>query len=229
MGKTLYDRVVERLEELGKSAREVSIEAGLGPDGIRDIKRGRSPGPHRLKALAAELGCSVDDLLGGPSGRRAPAESSPPSATTIPEIDGTLGAGLGGATDLVNVTGDDGYTISRDAVLADWSLPEPYLTTELRVRAPNARIIAVVGDSMTPTLLPGDRVMVNTADRRPSPPGIFALWDGLGIVVKRVEHIPGSSPPTLRIISDNPHHAPYERTLDEAHLIGRLVWYARRM
>jgi hypothetical protein len=55
------------------------------------------------------------------------------------------------------------------------------------------------------------------------------LWDGLGIVVKRLDYIPGSDPATVEIISDNTLHKRYERTVEEAHIIGRVVWFARKL
>lgn len=59
---------------------------------------------------------------------------------------------------------------------------------------------------MEPTLESGDRVLVSNADRLPSPPGLFTLWDGFGVVVKRIEHLLNSDPLTLSIASDNPKH-----------------------
>jgi hypothetical protein len=91
------------------------------------------------------------------------------------------------------------------------------------------RIIEVIGDSMVPTLVPGQRVMVHLQDRRASPPGIFVLWDGLGAVIKRVEHIAHSDPPTLRITSDNKAYPPYERRAADAHILGRVISACSRL
>jgi phage repressor protein C with HTH and peptisase S24 domain len=91
-------------------------------------------------------------------------------------------------------------------------------------------MIAVRGDSMIPTLWPGQRCMVDTNDRIPSPPGVFVVWDGMGLVLKRLELIPGSGDPMrVRIMSDNPKYTAYERTLDEAHINGRVVGVWARM
>ncbi|MGH7746171.1 MAG: S24 family peptidase, partial [Candidatus Dormibacteria bacterium] len=85
-------------------------------------------------------------------------------------------------------------------------------------------ILPVKGDSMEPTLRPGQRVMVDTSDQRPSPSGLFVVWDGLGSVVKRIQYVPHSDPPRVRIISDNPAGGdPYERLLEEAYIQGRVV------
>lgn len=58
----------------------------------------------------------------------------------------------------------------------------------------------------------------------PVPPGIFAIWDGMGLVAKRVEHEPNSDPAMVVIKSVNPEYQTYERMADEVHIVGRVVW-----
>ncbi len=38
-------------------------------------------------------------------------------------------------------------------------------------------------------------ILIDTSQRVPVPPGIFAIWDGMGLVAERVEHEPNSDPP----------------------------------
>ena len=85
------------------------------------------------------------------------------------------------------------------------------------------RIITIYGDSMEPALAAGTRVVVDTTDRTPSPPGVFVVYDGLGLVVKRLEHIARSDPARVRLTSDNPKYQPYELTIDEAQIQGRVI------
>lgn len=72
------------------------------------------------------------------------------------------------------------------------------------------------------TLMPGDRAIINTRDKTPSPPGSFAVWDGFGVVIKMVEIVPGSKPPRIRLSSRNPAYQPYEVDYGEARIIGRV-------
>ena len=62
---------------------------------------------------------------------------------------------------------------------------------------------------------------------RRSAPRIFVLHDGMGLVAKRLEHVPFSDPPRVRIISDNDRYTPHECTADEINIIGRVRWYGR--
>jgi phage repressor protein C with HTH and peptisase S24 domain len=58
---------------------------------------------------------------------------------------------------------------------------------------------AIIGDSMEPTFRSRDLVVVDTCDTTPSPPGLFVIWDGLGLVAKRVEIVAGRA----RVTADN--------------------------
>ena len=89
------------------------------------------------------------------------------------------------------------------------------------------KLLSISGDSMSPTLEDGDLVMVDTHRRMPSPPGIFILDDGVGLVAKRVDAILNSWPLALRLSSDNPAYSNYRRRVDEVHIVGRVVWFAR--
>jgi phage repressor protein C with HTH and peptisase S24 domain len=69
------------------------------------------------------------------------------------------------------------------------------LSVTFRARAEDLYIVTIDGDSMEPLLSSGDRIVVDTSQRVPVPLGIFVIWDGMGVVAKRVEHLPHSEPP----------------------------------
>lgn len=144
------------------------------------------------------------------AGRLGPGE--------VPERNVIAGLGQGGQAEEIRVNGD-----VLDGVRDVWRVPVPYLHTELRAREGEVDFIAVDGDSMVPTLLPGDRVMINRSQKAPSPDGLYAIFDGIGISVKRLEIIKGSSPLKLRIISDNPHHKTDEIAVSDLHVVGRVI------
>jgi hypothetical protein len=120
-------------------------------------------------------------------------------------------------------SGSSGLTDESTRTVAAWQIPNEIVRGYTTAPAAELRIITVLGDSMEPTLLPGQRLLVDTADRRPSPPGVFVVWDGLGLVVKRVQLLPHTEPPRVKITSDNQNYEPYERTLDEAYIQGRVI------
>jgi phage repressor protein C with HTH and peptisase S24 domain len=110
-----------------------------------------------------------------------------------------------------------------------WLFPEAVVRHEFRAPPNELRMITVDGDSMEPLLSSGDRILIDTSQRVPVPPGIFVIWDGMGLVAKRVEHIPNSEPPKVVIKSVNPEYQAYERIAEEVNVVGRVVWAARRL
>ncbi|MDY0241647.1 MAG: S24 family peptidase [Rhodospirillaceae bacterium] len=223
----LKENILRLMAEKGFNQKSLSLAAGKNETLVRDImKRAQNPRQDSLSALAAALDVSVSDLLGEDS---APA-SNAPTVASIPEIDIYAGMGGGGVYSTeCNQTDEFGNTIAADNVRHLWDLPVNYVRYELRVSPEKASIIEVKGDSMAPTLTSGDRVMIDTSDTSPTPPGLFAVWDGTGVVVKRVEPVHRSDPPAIRLISDNEKHQPYECTTEEAQIIGRVIWFARRI
>ena len=134
----------------------------------------------------------------------------------IPEVEVRAAAGAGALND------------DHPQQIGVWPLSARVIEQELRA-PPNAlRVISVLGDSMLPTLCDGDRIMVDTSHRTPSPPGLYVLWDGTGLVTKRVTVIPGD-PPQVRLHSDNQLYSPYDCHPDEINIVGRVVLAAKRM
>lgn len=100
---------------------------------------------------------------------------------------------------------------------------------EMRLGSADLIAIECEGDSMSPTLISGDQIMINRKDRNPARGGIFTIFDSDTLVVKRIEKIPNSDPVMLKLISDNPHHNSYDVIADDTNIIGRVVWFARRI
>ena len=84
---------------------------------------------------------------------------------------------------------------------------------------------------MEPLVSDGDRLLVDVTRRAPAPgTGEMAvLWDGTGLVVKRVEVLPNAEPPRLRLISTNSTYEPYTCLAQDAHIVGKVLWTLRRM
>lgn len=123
----------------------------------------------------------------------------------------------------VRASSGGGAEVTDEPELGGWAFPELWLRTELRAAVSELRIITIDGDSMEGVLRSGDKVIVHIGRTEPSPPGVFILFDGIGLVAKRLEYLEGSDPPAVRISSSNPSYPPYERTVEEVTIIGRVV------
>jgi hypothetical protein len=135
----------------------------------------------------------------------------------VPEIDVRASAGPGAVHE------------GLEEAKSTWLFPEPVIRHELRARPDDLRIITVDGDSMEPLLTSGDRILVDTSQRIPVPPGVFVIWDGMGLVAKRVEHVPASDPPKIAVRSLNSQYPSYELTGEEVNIVGRVVWVGKRL
>ena len=70
--------------------------------------------------------------------------------------------------------------------------------------------------------------MVDTARRMPGAGELTVLWDGDGLVVKRVEPGHGPGPPTLRLLSANPDYPAYSCLVEDVHIVGTILWIVTR-
>lgn len=216
--ETIKRRVQQKLDETGLNMKSASVAAGLGDTFVRDmLKRGRAPSAEALKSLAKALSTSAGWLTGenGSQEDVAPEEWTK-QLITVAEYEVRLSAGPGALVESENQTGV-------------WQFSRRYLVDELRLDPNGLAIVEVQGDSMEPTLKTGDRVLIDHTDRNPARPGVYAIWDSNATVVKRVERIPASDPPQLVLISDNKNHNQYTVLAELVNIIGRVVWFGRRL
>ena len=210
------------------SLRTASLVIARNPSYLHQFIHRGTPkvlGEDDREALAEYLGCSPD-LLRHDRGftRRArptPAAPSPYAAprgySAVPEIDVRASAGPGAWND------------EFDEAAATWLFADPLIRHEFRARPEDLRMITVDGDSMEPVLSSGDRILIDVSLKVPVPPGIFVIWDGMGLVAKRIEHVPHSEPPKVVLKSLNPEYDSYERLVEEVRVVGRAVWVSRRL
>ena len=70
---------------------------------------------------------------------------------------------------------------------------------------------------------------ISCSQTHPSSSGIFILDNGVGLVAKRIEIIPSTTPQMFRISAENLTFSSYQGRIDEAHIIGRVVCFAGRL
>jgi phage repressor protein C with HTH and peptisase S24 domain len=107
-------------------------------------------------------------------------------------------------------------------------VPRHLVEDELRAKPKDLLLIEARGDSMEPDFHHGDQILIDRRDVNPIQPGSFALWDGDGYVVKLIERIPQKKG-WYRIFSSNGRYQSYELEADSVKIMGRPVWFARRL
>lgn len=158
--------------------------------------------PERERGLLATYFGVPESALGGPES---------PSLAPVSRLDIDVSAGPGALSD----------STARDTMLLD-----PTLLRQLGIRAADAAIVHVLGDSMEPTLADGDQVLVDTSRCTvPARGGIFVLRIDNALNVKRLRLGKGG----IQVLSDNPGYEPYALPLGALDILGQVVWLSRTL
>lgn len=130
----------------------------------------------------------------------------------------TIHAGMGnGGTVSVQVD-EDGMAIDPSDSDGFWSFPEQVKAGWREMTKTYA--MPVTGDSMEPTLTSGSYVFVDTSHNYPSPPDLYAVNYGHGLMIKRLELLPEDK---VHVISDNERYSNFEFHASEIEVYGRVV------
>jgi hypothetical protein len=177
------------------------------------IKRGS---PDRLeesdRRLLADYFGVDEALLGGPSlGARGQ-----PTMLMVPKLDVQPSAGPGGSAD-------------SEVTLSHYGFDRRWLRQISGGKPETLSIVRVRGDSMAPTLIDGDDILVDRME------GSIALRDGIhvlqlndALLVKRITLGPASR--KLTVTSDNPAYPSWnDIAADDVRIVGRVVWAGRKL
>lgn len=196
----------------GLSASETAMKAGLAVSTLtRPLNH---PVKYRLsKATIDKLRAAYPAFPDWSSAPDLPPVSPDLSYVPVEVLPTYAGMGGGGNGDGDRVTA---------------LVPRALIVDELRSKAEDFLLINVRGDSMEPDFRHGDQILIDKRDISPAQPGPFALWDGEWgeYVVKNVERLPEGR---VRMFSSNRKYTPVEVVHDETKIIGRPVWFGRRL
>lgn len=204
-------RIREQMKRTGISARELAERANVGRSFVYDVLSGKSSNPttKKIAAVAEVLGVSMPYLLD----ENLDSDHINPDFVKVPIVlKYDLVEGI-----LVESRKEKYFHFQKDYIQRFNTLPA------------DLRVIKVEGDCMEPTLCHNDMVLVDLTRKLPSPPGIFVLYDGIGLTIKRVEFVSGAESPMLNIRPDNSRYASYISKTGDCHIIGRVIWFAREL
>lgn len=205
--------LVRRIDSLDLKQKDIAEFLGLTPDKVSKVFAGKRQwsGQELIKLTRwlDELEKN-DNLALRPE---IPSSDSARDYVSIEILPSYAGMGGGGTGDGDPETG---------------LVPRSLIENELRAKPTDFLMIDVRGDSMMPDFEHGDQILIDKRDTNPIQPGSFALWDGDGYVVKLVERIPQKRG-WYRIFSSNGRYAAYEVDAEDIKIMGRPVWFARRL
>lgn len=126
-----------------------------------------------------------------------------------------------------------GYSMGGGSIFSDYHrkgfvpFQRDWLRDFMRGTFADLFVARGAGDSMMPTLLDGDIVLIDTAQKRVDQQDrIWALSYGDLGMIKRVRRLPSG---IFRIMSDNPAVEALEAGDEEMQVVGRVVWIGRTM
>jgi DNA-binding XRE family transcriptional regulator len=233
-----------------KSARSAALSMGISPSTYAAHENGQNDFDVEVaKQYARKFGARWEWILDGDGGPKeeltyasASEFYSPPGGArrnvtavlngegahgipdgTIAQVDSSIGLGLRMPPDVITIELPADNEVVGAPVLDTWRIPPSVLARRLRTSPRNVHFVECEGDSMEPLIKDGDVVLVDQTRRNPNMPGVFALYEGNGYTLKRVEVVRGSEPEMLRLIPANPAYSTYEVRAEDVHIIGRYV------
>jgi len=123
----------------------------------------------------------------------------------------------------------DGHLVSGEEVEDLLAFKRAWIARELRTRPEALALIHVQGESMVPTLNPGDVILLELNEGRQAGDGVFVIRMGDTLLVKRLQFLPEGQ---VNVTSDNAAYRPFTVSLaqpqDSFQIVGRVVWAGRR-
>jgi transcriptional regulator with XRE-family HTH domain len=214
-------------EARGMSRSELVRLSGVSKQQLSRLENGliRLRLDH-LKPFASHLGYTPEQMLlwgrfpgteMADSGEKPAAE---PVLRGVPELD--TRANTGSTAGKRNVRREGRHT---DPVLPEqWVFPATFMHEVLHSSVERLLVVQCEGDSMAPTIASGERVIIDTEHKTPSPDGLYAIRDALeSVVVRRLQVLRSSKPASVRVISDNPKNPSEEIPLTDLDVVGKVI------
>lgn len=163
-----------------------------------------SPSIYKTGEIASLLNTRPEWLAFGVDGQPKVVREAPAGLTKLREI--TFGETPGDQTEV---------SVSYQ--------PSDYLKSLNCSSLDGLIVFRVEGSNMAPLYDYNDRVIVDTNAKRPTPSGVFLIWDGYGPALNEVSVVPsqGQGPAVARVSSLHSKET-YEVPVDKLVIIGRV-------
>lgn len=127
----------------------------------------------------------------------------------------------------VSASAGDGAVVEYEPIADQLAFPRDYLKKLTKSNPRNLAIISVKGDSMEPTLKDDDIVLLDASKTSLHFDGLFVLRFGDALHVKRVTR--SARQGFITILSDNSTYPPQEHAAGDVAVIGKVLWYGRKV
>lgn len=211
-------------QKSGMSVRDMASEMGMKTNTYTHYE-------SRFKKpfLPADVAQKIAKVLGG----RGIPQSEVLSLAGIAEVAREIEEATGSKGELIPIfdvraSAGAGLIAEDERIVEQLAFPAGYLARITKAKPRDLAIIGVKGDSMSPTISDDDVVMVDTSKRDLSFDGLFVVKDGgAALLVKRIGR--GTKSGHITVVSDNPTYPNAERSVADIEVVGRVIWYGRRV
>jgi phage repressor protein C with HTH and peptisase S24 domain len=216
------ERLRSAMKTAGLDQEALADQVGCTQGAISQILLGNTQRSRFLPSIAEKLGVPLPWLMGEID------EQHPGAGTSfaMPALVKQLGLAMIPEVDI-------SYSMGGGAVVEEYApttmvpFRQDWLTRITRGGPADVFLTHPVGDSMIPTILDGDDVLVNRAEKAVRHQDlIWAVGYGDLGMIKRVRRL---SSGMFQLNSDNPNVSPIEAAEDELFFVGRVIWIGRRM
>lgn len=210
-------RLKYEMKKRGMNSTELAKHADVKTSFLYDVISGKSANPSTVKLarVADVLGVNLSYLVDADVTVPSPYASNE-DYVSIPRLGVEMSGEMPRITSMVHE--NEAYQFHKN-----------WVAQHLGSTTANLRSMSMRGDSMEPAIYQNDYMLIDIAQTSPSTPGIFIVFDGIGLAVKRLEYLAGDEEPRIKLFSDNPHYSSYERPLAETRIIGRVVWVSHAL
>lgn len=106
---------------------------------------------------------------------------------------------------------------------ARWSIPTD-ISKQYKDGSPGQiQLLQVHENVMEPDFKRGENVLLDLSDVMPSPPGVFAVSDGFGLMIRHCELLPDSEHSAVKISAKSKGFQTQTLALDDFKIIGRVI------
>lgn len=210
------NRLKTEMKKRNLTSSELARRSGVLTSFLYDVIRGKSSNPSTIKLakVAEAMGINLNYLVTGI------------------EDDNTKNKLVEDYVSIQDITiyysGDNkAGTIATGDYKSPYLFCNDWLKETIKADAQILKMLTISGDSMAPTLLHNDVVLVDTRRKTPSTPSIFVIFDGREFTAKRLEYPSPSEKSRIRVIADNKIYSAYECSAEDITIVGRVIWFSR--
>lgn len=228
---------IEIVADLYQTRKSAAFEMGVSEDMLRRYIKGENePTVAAVARLAAPQGISMEWIATGrgdmfmtleqiSSGFGKFQESPAPYLLKSPMNEEYAAIPLYD----VRAAAGGGFVVDSELVVDMLHFKKSWLRQRLSASPTDLHLIYVDGESMEPTLRPGEVILVDHRDTGPTRDGVYVLRMDGALMVKRLQRLPGGN---INVTSDNTAYHPFTANVSQLNsndfaIVGRVVWSAR--